>query len=442
MFQYLITHSPLFYLVQSVWRDEAFSILAAERSISFIVTKLGFEPPLYYSMLHFWIKLFGQSEIATRGLSLLGFTLATIIVLEWAAVLFKKHWLAIFLPLTFFINPKLLYYALEVRTYGWYIFFSTATLFTYTNKKWLWFILSSIAGFYTHVYIGFLLLAVGVHFLVSEVLKEKLSLKRILRHPVTRSFIFITLGMVPWIIKIILLSKQLANSWYYPVDFQLIRSVLGNMFLGYEGTPWFGWKYTMYLSLLLAGLFTLSMKDPKTRSRNGLFLLTVVVPLVLVIGISFIKPLFVNRYLIFVTIGEVFLVTFAIQSIKKAWIQKTVALIMLIFLVGFNMWYPTQHAKFAIRPVFEDIHTLITPSDVILADDPIIYMEAKYYAKRRDRVFLYNPSNSVFPWYIGDAIVTKENMKADLPTYPMRAFVIHKDGTYTIMYQSVYTKKL
>ena len=271
MFQYLITHSPLFYLVQSVWRDEAFSILAAERSISFIVTKLGFEPPLYYSMLHFWIKLFGQSEIATRGLSLLGFTLATIIVLEWAAVLFKKHWLAIFLPLTFFINPMLLYYALEVRTYGWYIFFSTATLFTYTNKKWLWFILSSIAGFYTHVYIGFLLLAVGVHFLVSEVLKEKLSLKRILRHPVTRSFIFITLGMVPWIIKIILLSKQLANSWYYPVDFQLIRSVLGNMFLGYEGTPWFGWKYTMYLSLLLAGLFTLSMKDPKTRSRNGLF---------------------------------------------------------------------------------------------------------------------------------------------------------------------------
>ena len=94
MFQYFITHSPLFYLVQSLWRDEAFSILAAERSLVFIITKLGFEPPLYYSMLHFWIKIFGESEIAARGLSLLGFTLATIIVLEWADQLFQKHWLA------------------------------------------------------------------------------------------------------------------------------------------------------------------------------------------------------------------------------------------------------------------------------------------------------------------------------------------------------------
>ena len=263
MFEYLIVHSPLFYFIQSLWRDEAFSILAAQRSFGFIITKLGFEPPLYYSLLHVWMKIFGESEIATRGLSLLGFTLATVIVLEWAHALFKKHWLAIFLPLSFFLNPMLIYYAFEVRTYGWYIFFSVATLYTYANKKWFWFVLSSIFGFYTHVYIGFLFVAIGIHFLITEILAKKISVKSLLHHPVIQSFGIITLAVMPWIIKIVLLSKQLANSWYFPVNFQLVLSVLGNMFVGYEGTPWFGWQYTKYLSFILIGLFAFSMHTPK-----------------------------------------------------------------------------------------------------------------------------------------------------------------------------------
>lgn len=441
MFQYLLSHSPLFYLIQSLWRDEAFSILAAERSIPFIVSKLGFEPPLYYTMLHFWMKLFGQSEIATRGLSLLGFTLATIIVLEWSEKLFKKHWLSIFLPLTFFFNPTLLYYAFEVRTYGWYIFFSTATLYSYTNKKWGWFVLSAVCGFYTHVYIGFLFIALGIHFLCTEILSTKHSLQTLVHHPVVRSFGMITVLCLPWIIKILLLSKMLSNSWYFPVDLHLIFSVLGNMFVGFEGTPWFGWMYTKFLSILLLALFIFSLREPKTRSRNGLYLFIVFVPLIMVIGVSFFKPLFVNRYLIFVTIGEIFLVAFAIQSISKQWLQKTVAGVLLLFLLWFNSWYPSQHAKFPIRPVMDDIDALINSTDVIYAADPIIYMETKYYARDRSRVFLYNPTGSAFPWYIGDAVVSKDSMKTNLPLYPKRAFVVHGDGTYTVMYQSPLVKQ-
>lgn len=436
MFQYLLSHSPIFYLIQSLWRDEAFSILASGRSIPFIITKLGFEPPLYYILLHLWTKIFGESEIAARGLSFLGFTLATIIVLEWAAKIFKKHWLSIFLPLSFFLNPMLLYYAFEVRTYGWYIFFSTAVLYTYVNKKWFWFVLSSLAGFYTHVYIGFLFVSIGVHLFLTEFSVEKITWKKLFSHPAVVSFSVITLGVLPWIIRIIVLSKQLANSWYYPVDIQLITSVLGNMFIGFEGTPWFGWIFTKFLSIILICFFILSWRAPKNRSRNGLFLSVIVIPLFLVIGVSFFKPLFVNRYLIFVTIGEVFLIAFAIQSITRLWVQKAVACTILLFLFWFNAWYPTQHAKLPIRTVIEEINALTGPLDVIYADDPIIYMETKYYAADRKRMFMYNPSNNPFPWYIGDAIVSKEDMKTDLPTYPKKAFVVHGNGTYTIMYQS------
>src|SRR5260221_3193123 len=125
MIQFLLRHTSLLYLTQSLWRDEAFSILSAEKSLSFLLPKLGFEPPVYYMLLHFWIKIFGRSELSTRGLSLLGFTLATIVVIHWGEKLFKKHWLSWFLPLFFFLNPMLLYYAFEVRTYGWDMFFAT-----------------------------------------------------------------------------------------------------------------------------------------------------------------------------------------------------------------------------------------------------------------------------------------------------------------------------
>lgn len=44
-------------------------------------TVKDFSPPLYYIVLHFWMMLFGHSEIALRALSLV-FFFATIYVVD------------------------------------------------------------------------------------------------------------------------------------------------------------------------------------------------------------------------------------------------------------------------------------------------------------------------------------------------------------------------
>ena len=88
MLNFLLNHSPLLYFTQSFWRDEVFSVLVAQQPISSYFTKLSFEPPLYYLLLHGWIKLWGTSEIAARSLSLVGLMLATIVVIHWAEKLF------------------------------------------------------------------------------------------------------------------------------------------------------------------------------------------------------------------------------------------------------------------------------------------------------------------------------------------------------------------
>ena len=424
MWHVLLSHTPLLYLVQSFWRDEAFSVLAAKESLGFIIARLGFEPPVYYTMLHFWIRVFGEGDIAARCLSLIGFVLATIVMIEWGAILYKKHWLAIYLPIFFFFNPMLLYYAFEVRTYAWYTFFSILTLYGYANKKWRLFVLAAVLGFYTHVYLLLFIGALGIHSLITD--RKKTAL-----------WPFITIGLliIPWLIKIGFEARRLSSSWYFPVDLQLVYSVLGNMFTGYEGTPWWGWHYTAILSLILVACALFALTDAKYRKRTLLFITFGAVPLVVIIGISFVKPLFVNRYLIPTTVAEVLVAVAALAAIKKSLIQKIAAGVLLLAVLWGNWWFPPQRPKPPMRDVLTQVNALAKSSDVILADNALIYLETLYYAKNRSRVYLYNPNHEPFPWYIGEALMTPSRMTDTYPMYPSRAFIVHQDATFDVAYR-------
>ncbi|MEK9143866.1 MAG: hypothetical protein AAB481_04565 [Patescibacteria group bacterium] len=435
MWNWFLTHSPLLYFTQSLWRDEAFSILVAQKPVSFILQYLTFEPPVYYILLHYWIKLFGTSEVAARSLSLLGFTLAAIVVILWSEKLFRKHWLSWVTPFLFITNPMLLYYAFEVRTYGWYIFFATLSLYAYSQARWRLFVLTNILGFYTHTYFLFLIVSETIHWLIVH--RAKLTKPRvILREPMVASTMLVLSAMLPWIIRVIKAADTLKNSWYFPVDWHLVKSVLGNIFLGYEGTPWHLWGFTANFSLLLLVLFFLAIRPKTTRKRNAIFLSTVFVPLFLVIGVSFLKPLFTNRYVIMVAIAEVFLVAFAIEAIKTSWVQKSIAIAFCLFSITFNFWYPSEHAKVDIRSTMMQINTLKADHDVILAQSPLVFLETLYYSKNRSRVSLYNPYNIPFPWYVGGVVVSPDQMARDIPVYPIRAFFVSEQGDFTITYRT------
>ncbi len=58
----------------SLWLDEAYSVAFARLPLADLWGPLAVEetnPPLYYSLLHVWMRLFGESEAAVRGLSVL-----------------------------------------------------------------------------------------------------------------------------------------------------------------------------------------------------------------------------------------------------------------------------------------------------------------------------------------------------------------------------------
>jgi mannosyltransferase len=441
MKEFLFNHTPILYFIQSLWRDEAFSILAAERPLSFLLPKLTFEPPVYYILLHYWIQIFGNSEIASRSLSLLGFTFATVVVIFWAEALFKKSWLSWFLPVFFFVNPMLLYYAFEVRTYGWYMFFATLSMYAYTQKKWRLLTVATVLGFYTHSYFIFTFITQIVHYAIisyRKLLSRGSILKGLTGDRMIRSSMLSILIISPWIIRMLGEAGKLRQSWYYPVDLHLVKSVLGNMFIGYEGTPWYLWSYTALLSVGLAGIFLAALKNNKTNKQAFYFFLATFIPLSLVIGASFIKPLFVNRYLIPVTIAQIFLVVLAISTVKNSILQKIFGLGLLAAVLAFNVWYPSKRAKKPIRETVLQINMLKNKNDLIYATSPLILFETIYYSKDRSEVYLYNPANSPFPWYVGDILVQDTIMAKDLPLYPVKAYLVNRDGTYAVAYQYNY----
>jgi mannosyltransferase len=437
MLSYIINHTPLFYFVQSLWRDEAFSVLIAERPIATFITKLTFEPPVYYTVLHVWIKIFGTSEIAVRSLSFIAFAIACFIVIEWAHILFKKSWLSFYLPLLFFANPMLIYYAFEVRTYGMYIMFATLSLFAYQQKRWKLFTVATLLGFYTHTYFIFLFTSQIIHFLAinRKHITTKQWLTTSVSDPAVKAIAISILGIAPWMVRVLIESSKLKNSWYYPVDLHLLQSVLGNMFIGYEGTPWFLWGFTSLLSLVLLIFCGMSILPEKTRQRNGIFFLSVFIPLTIVLGVSFIKPLFVNRYVIPVTIGLIFSVVFALETIKNNYVRVLCAVVILGGEIWFNSWYPLQHKKIPIRDTITQINILRKSTDVVYATNPLVLFETIYYSHPREGVFLYNPSQAPFPWYIGDAAFSNSLLAVDIPLYPKRAFLVNPDGSFSISYQ-------
>ncbi|NEE01227.1 glycosyltransferase family 39 protein [Phytoactinopolyspora halotolerans] len=114
----------------SYWVDELYSVAVYGRWNDGAVAAIqnlaenSVHPPLYQFVLYHWMELFSDSEVATRSLSNLYVTLATLVLYLMLRDIFSRR-MALASAVTFALMYLPLYYALETRSYAQTVLLAT-----------------------------------------------------------------------------------------------------------------------------------------------------------------------------------------------------------------------------------------------------------------------------------------------------------------------------
>ncbi|MCX7880895.1 MAG: glycosyltransferase family 39 protein [Patescibacteria group bacterium] len=441
MINWLFTKTPLFFLVQSFWRDEAFSYLLAKKNLGEIIslTAADFNPPLYYFFLHFWIKIFGPSEIALRTLSLIFYWATIYLIFLFLTKVFKikSSWQIICYLLLIAINPAFVYYAFEARMYTMLAFFATLSFYSFFFHHKKLYLFSLIAGLYTHY---FMILVFFNQLIISFLSKKK-------HRFLTFKTIFLSfLLFLPWLIFFVFKNKFSVSFWIKKPTMVELKNFLGIIFTGndmsfYPSTIIKEFKKSLLIislfttMILIKGIFIYYKKlsQEKKYLFQMLFLWATIIPL-FVLLISFIKPIFLPRYLIFSTIGLLLFLIFIIENLN---LKSKIVLISLLFFLSFS--YQKLQLKYQkktdFKKIVREIKILAKKDDLLYVTNELDFHTAQYYFDE-NRVFIYNKSYQEIPSYVGKILIPAEKIVNYLPIYPKKAFVLKDNGSFDI--QSVY----
>ena len=109
---------------QSYWIDEYASIVMAYDGLfsGFSQIRSDVHPPLYFTLLHFWIRAFGNAETTVRLLSVVPSVLMVVFLYRLGKRLFgaESGLLAAVLAAASLLQ---IYYAQEARSYAWLMLF-------------------------------------------------------------------------------------------------------------------------------------------------------------------------------------------------------------------------------------------------------------------------------------------------------------------------------
>lgn len=333
-------------LNQSLWLDEAIQVILSSSSPHIIFfERIGdFHPPLFYLLIHFWMKL-GISEIWLRIPSVF-FGAGTVLGLYLLSFRLFNHKVAILASLILAVSPYHIYYSQEVRMYSLAAFlavFSAYFLICVIKEgrliNWTGYILATILLLYTH-YLGFFLL-IGQALYLFFIQKDKLIL-------FLKPLIILIVLWLPWLPQFLLqLKRGISAEEYLPgwgtvlslpfykalpvtfLKFSLGRVDFDNLFV-YSVLAFM--VLTIFGFLLFIGIKNLKDEDHKILAF-WLF-----IPLLLALVVSLRVPLNQPFRLLFVLPVFCLLVAYGISCLNKLKKIATI-LVIAVSLFGLSLYY-------------------------------------------------------------------------------------------------------
>ncbi len=375
-------------MTQSILLDEAQSLWVSTKSVQ---TILYFDAqdvlvPLYELLLHFWIQIFGNTIIAARSLSFL-FFLATLPFLYQLGKEASDKKTAMITVTLFALSPFILWYSSEARMYSLFAFIATINHIFFLRymrssgkHSKFGYIVSTIVGLYTHYFFIFLLFTQFIFLLLRWWIKKvKENLHLLFMHML---MLFVSgLFFLPWAYYFISLGAA-ANTQPLippPTSYNLIQSVV-NFLFGFQSNAIQSILISLW-PIFILGLFIIFTKNERQNVASiNYFAFATFFPIIIIFLGSFIKPIFLSRYLILVTPTLFFLLAWTISRnrnrIAKV-VLGTLFIAMFVSLVYQNISITTPVKK-NYKGVASYLEQQATPSDIIAVSAPFTVYPIEY----------------------------------------------------------------
>lgn len=199
-----------------LWLDELYSwYFASQNNIIDTILELvkqDLHMPLYFIILHFWMKLFGQSDVAMHSCTLF-LTLPLIPIAFYTMKSLFNKTVGYFSAILLATNAWGIYYSVEVRFYGFVFVLSLLSAFsfakmleTFDKKYILAFIISHALLIYTFSATGVLTIMYAIFAIIYLVLKRRDKMLEIAKY-----FFILLLISIP-VIVIMIYNTLIFNS--------------------------------------------------------------------------------------------------------------------------------------------------------------------------------------------------------------------------------------
>lgn len=391
-----------------IWYDELFTMGLVNQSCGGLIsiTARDVHPPLYYLILKFFLMLSNAADASifvqvtlAKIFSVFPFLLCLI----YAVTKVRKHFgmftagLFSFLLLTM---PQMADYTVEVRMYGWAVFFITAGMlhaYELTGKEdavgkteaeesgkmgrlqirkcidWAFLTIYSLAACYTHYFACVAACMIYLYLLIVFLAEHRLK-KEIKAY--LASGLFCAAGYFPWIISAVILQVGQVgeNYWIQPLSLRTLGGCVKFLFMPSFSNAKLNiltaiFLFLLYGFLLLKLLSVFWKRQKKEDIREASFIAGSIFVLAGIVAFGFmvsflLRPIFVYRYML--PAMGVFWLSFALLLSKckeKKYICFPILIVLLVVGIrnyrafyGEEMWKRVQmvSAQEAIEQIKED----------------------------------------------------------------------------------------
>jgi hypothetical protein len=395
--------------VRDLCLDEPFTLYHSQKSVMGIIDRCteGPNAPLFMILVHFWTNLVGLSEESIRILPLFISSLTTG-VLYITGKRFFSFWSGLLTAGLFMFSKYFFYFSGELRMYGLMCLCTSCALFFFLKcleegkgKDFLFLLLCNVALVYSHYFGWFIIMIEAISALFY--FKDKVVFKRLLW-----IFIGTALSFLPlFLVLIEQFVKSTDGTWLEPPPAGQFK-IQVHAFLN-SGMVFRLMEFFVPIGLGLAFVLGQLFKTPK---KYIVVLIWWLIPLGLMYQLSSEIPMFIDRYVLYCSIGlYVFIGAFIQRFAHFKWLQALATLLLIVHMIdSFSM--EKEYCRREIKAAVEEVKTLDNEGNIVILYPVWSKLNFSYHYdleifKEQDQLTEKLNEAEVFPFYTADQVKSK-----------------------------------